>query len=56
MSENDPRMPQDNNSNDPKGNESPVNFKGLIFLGIALNGTNIRFSEEKSLTNSPLPE
>ena len=35
MSENDPRMPQDNNSNDPKGNESPVNFKGLIFIGIA---------------------
>ena len=26
---------QDNNSNDPKGNESPVNFKGLIFIGIA---------------------
>ncbi|MDB4810292.1 ATP-dependent zinc metalloprotease FtsH [bacterium] len=36
MSENDPRNPQDNNSNDPKGNESPVNFKGLIFLGIAM--------------------
>ena len=35
MSENDPRMPQDNNSKDPKGNESPVNFKGLIFIGIA---------------------
>ena len=34
MSENDPRMPQDNNSNDPK-NESPVNYKGLIFIGIA---------------------
>ena len=29
-------MPQDNNSNDPKGNESPVNYKGLIFLGIAM--------------------
>ena len=36
MSENDPRNPQENNSNDPKGNESPVNFKGLIFLGIAM--------------------
>jgi len=36
MSENDPRNNQDNNSNDPKGNESPVNFKGLIFLGIAM--------------------
>ena len=36
MSDKDPRMPQDNNSNDPKGNESPVNYKGLIFLGIAM--------------------
>ena len=36
MSHKDPRMPQDNNSNDPKGNESPVNYKGLIFLGIAM--------------------
>ena len=44
MSENDPRNPQDNNSNDPKGNESPVNFKGLIFLGIALFLIFIAFS------------
>ena len=36
MSDKYPRMPQDNNSNDPKGNESPVNYKGLIFLGIAM--------------------
>ena len=36
MSDKDPRMPQDNNSNDPKGNESPINYKGLIFLGIAM--------------------
>ena len=36
MSDKDPRMPQDNNSKDPKGNESPVNYKGLIFLGIAM--------------------
>ena len=36
MSDKDPRMPQNNNSNDPKGNESPVNYKGLIFLGIAM--------------------
>ncbi len=36
MSDKDPRMPQDNNPNDPKGNESPVNYKGLIFLGIAM--------------------
>jgi len=44
MSENDPRNPQNNNSNDPKGNESPVNFKGLIFLGIALFLIFIAFS------------
>ena len=36
MSDKDPRMPQDNNPNDPKGNESSVNYKGLIFLGIAM--------------------
>ena len=28
----------------------------IIFFGIALNGTNILFSEEKSLINTPFPE
>ena len=36
MSDKDPRMPQDINSNDPKGNESLLTTKGSFFLGIAM--------------------
>ena len=36
--------------------ETPQDYESIIFGGIALKGTNILFSDEKSLSKSPVPE